>query len=69
VSVTLVAYIPDNRILRAVKNAVKRNRQLYNAEIACKMSAVFSDNFNYGAPYFTCKFREFVFREFFNICR
>ena len=46
-SITLMAYIPDNCILRAVENAVKRNCKFNNAKITCKMASVFSDNIDY----------------------
>ena len=45
-SITLVAYIPNNCIIFIIKYSVQGNRQFNYTKIACKVSAVFSDNFN-----------------------
>ena len=69
VGVALVAYIPDNSIVRAVKDAVKGNRKLNNAKVACKMPSVLSNNLNYFGSDFLCKGSEFLFWNFFQILR
>ena len=52
VSVALMAYIKDNRVLRAFKNPVKSQGKLNHAQIAGKMTAVFCDGFDYPLSYF-----------------
>ena len=68
VSVALMAYIPDNCVMRTVEYAVKRNRQFNDTEIACKVAAVLSNCFYNCFSDFFCKNRELVFRNFFYIC-
>ena len=52
-SITLMAYIPDNGIFGAVENAVKRNCKLNNTKVTCKVTAVFSYNIDYGSSDFS----------------
>ena len=44
VRIRLVAYVPDNGILRAVKNTVERNGQFNHTEITGEMPAILSHN-------------------------
>ena len=45
-SIALMTYIPDKRIIRAVKNTVHGNCKFNYTKITCKVSAVFSNNIN-----------------------
>ena len=50
--ITLMAYIKDNGILRAVENAVKRNSKFNNTKVRGKVAAVFSYNIYYSCADF-----------------
>ena len=67
--ITLMAYIPDNGILRAVENAVKRNCELNNTKITCKMAAVFSNNIDYCCSDFGSQLLKFLLRKLFDVFR
>ena len=69
VRVTLVTHIPHDRIFGTRKYAVQRNREFDDAEIACEVAAVFSDDFDNRFSDFACKRRKFGRRKFFDICR
>ena len=66
-SIALMAYIPDYSIIRAVKNSVQGYGQFNNTKIACKMSAVFSDNLYDFFSYFLGKCFKFFMRKIFYI--
>ena len=59
-SIALVTYIPDNCIVRTVENTVKCERKFYNAKIACKVPAVFSNNFYNCTADFLCKLTQLL---------
>ena len=62
-----MAYIPDNGILRAVENAVKRNCEFNNTEITGKVTAVFSNNIDYSCSDFGSQLLEFFLRKLFDV--
>ena len=66
-SITLMTYIPDNSILRAVENAVKRDCKFNNAEITGKVATVFTDNINYCCTDFLGQLLELFLRKLFYI--
>jgi hypothetical protein len=47
VDITLVTHVPDQFVMRGVKNAVKRNRQFDSAQTRREMPAVLGDNIEY----------------------
>ena len=53
--VALVAHIPHDRVFGTRKYAVQRDRKLYDAEIACEMTAVFADDFDNLFSDFACE--------------
>ena len=57
VSVALMANIKNNRIFRTVKDPVQSNCKFNNTEIACEMTAVFGNGFDYFASDFLTKNR------------
>ena len=65
--ITLMAYIPDNSIVGAVENAVKRNCEFNNAEVTGKVAAVFSNNVDYCCSDFGCQLLEFFLRKLFDV--
>ena len=65
--ITLMAYIPDNGIFGAVENAVKRYREFNNAQVTCKVAAVFSNNIYYSCADFLSELLEFFLRKLFDI--
>ena len=67
--IALVAYIKNNCILRAVENTVQCNCKFNNAEITCKVAAVFSYNIYYSCADFLGQLLEFFLRKLFNILR
>ena len=67
--ITLMAYIPDNCILRAVKNAVKRNCKFNNTKITCKMAAVFSNGIDDSCTDFLGQLFKFFLRKLFYVVR
>ena len=67
--ITLMAYIPDNGILRAVENTVKRNSEFNNSEVTGKVTAVFSYNINYGCSDFGSQLLKFLLRKLFDVIR
>lgn len=66
-SITLMTDIPDNCILRTVKNSVKRNRQFNGTKVTGKVSAIFSDYFYDSFSDFGCELLYFFMRKFFYI--
>jgi len=64
-----MTHIPYDRVFGTRKHAVQRNRKFDDAEIACEMTAVFTDDFDNRFSDFTGKKRKFGCRKFFNICR
>ena len=69
VRVALVAYIPHDRVFGTRKHAVQRDRKFDDAEIACEVPAVLTDDFDNRFSDFTRKKRKSGRRKFFNICR
>ena len=68
-SITLVAYIPDKGIIRAVENAVKRNSKFNNAKITGQVSSVFTNNIYYCSTDFLSQLLEFFLRKLFDVFR
>jgi len=64
-----MAHIPHDRVFGARKHAVQRDRKFDDAEIACEVTAVFTDDFDNCFSDFTRKKRKSGRRKFFNICR
>jgi hypothetical protein len=52
-----MANIKNNRIFRTVKDPVQSNCKFNNTEIACEMTAVFGNGFDYFASDFLTKNR------------
>ena len=69
VRVALMTHVPYDRVFGTRKHTVQRNRKFDDAEIACEMTAVFTDDFDNRFSDFTGKKRKFGCRKFFNICR
>ena len=67
--ITLMAYIPDDGIFRTIKNSVKCNSEFNNAKVACKVSAVFSNNIDYSITDFLSELFKFFLRKLFDILR
>ena len=65
--ITLMTYIPDNGIFRAVENAVKRNCEFNDAKVTCKVTAVFSNNIDNSRTDFLSKLPEFFLRKLFDV--
>ena len=68
-SITLVAYIPDKGIIRAVENAVKRNSKFNNTKVRGKVAAVFSNNVYYSCADFLSQLLELFLRKLFDVFR
>jgi len=68
-SITLMAYIPDNGILRTIENSVQSNCKFNNAEITGKVAAVFSNNIDYSSTDFLGQLLEFFLRKLFYVFR
>ena len=68
-SITLMAYIKNNGVLRTVENAVKCNSKFNNAKIACKVAAVFSNNVDYSCTDFLSQLFKFFLRKLFYVVR
>ena len=66
-SITLVAYIPDKGIIRAVENAVKRNSKFNNAKITGQVSSVFTNNIYYCSADFLSQLLELFLRKLFDV--
>ena len=69
VGIALVAYVPDNCVLRTVKYTMKSNCELNNSKITCKMSAVFSNYIDNSVTDFLSELLELLLRKFFYIIR
>ena len=67
--IALMAYIPDNCIIRAVKNSVKCDSKLYNTKITRKVAAVFSDNIYNSCTDFLSQLLDFLLRKLFYVFR
>ncbi len=67
--ITLMAYIPDNSVLRTVENAVKRYGKFNYTKITCKMAAVFSNYIDYSSTDFLGQLLKFFLRKLFNVIR
>jgi hypothetical protein len=65
--ITLMAYIKDNGVFRAVENAVERNSKFNNTKIRGKVAAVFTDNIYYSCADFLGQLLEFFLRKFFDV--
>ena len=52
VGVGLVSHVPDDGILRGIKNVVERQRQFHRPQAACQMSSRFGDTLNHEAADF-----------------
>ncbi len=67
--IALMAYIKNNGVLRALENAVKCNSKFNNAEIACKVAAVFSNGIDDSCTDFLGQLFKFFLRKLFYVVR
>ena len=67
--ITLMAYIPDNCIIRAVKNSMETNGKFNNTKITCKVAAVFSYNIYNSCADFLSQLLKFLLRKLFYVFR
>ena len=69
VRVALMTHIPYDRVFGTRKHAVQRNRKFDDAEIACEVTAVFTDDFYNRFSDFARENGKLGRRKFFNILR
>ena len=69
VRIALMPYIPDNLVLRAVKNTVKCNRQFHCSQIRRQMSATFCGGLDQCLPNFCTQWSQLLKGKIFQIFR
>ena len=67
--IALMAYIPDNCIIRAVKNSMESNGKFNNTKVTCKVAAVFSNNIYNSCTDFLSQLLKFLLRKLFDVFR
>ena len=66
-SITLMAYIPDNGIIRTVENTMQSDCKFNNTKITCKMTAVFSNDIYNSCTDFLSELLKFFLRKLFDV--
>jgi hypothetical protein len=59
-NVTLVAYVPDYLVVRAIKYSVQGNSKLHDSEIGCQMPPVLTDPGYQQLPNLRTEFIQFM---------
>ena len=66
-NICLVAHIPNDFISRTIEHTVQGQRQFYNSQIRCQMTAVFRNRMDKKPAYFFSDFFNLAKRIFFQI--
>ena len=65
VAIGLVAYVPDQLVIRGIVNIVKGYRKFNNTKTGCKMTAMHTDHVHNVLPQFITNFVKFILPYFF----